>query len=651
MSRSVDEFSSHNLWLTLVWQLSIFSVFLWLAIFSQLSPANSHSVCIDQVQFQMSESSTTTFDRTITASARAISKVPDLSVEADETATAVRLGMRTPDKHTSDKDIVISRGIADAIAVVAAHHNEDVHSQYKPVSLHASILFNEMERIRCEAVGAGNQLGLSGNLKKLWESTYDGAISETEELTLAFSWLTKTALRQPVSLTEPMQLAISRWQNSLTTGTDYLWSRLSDHRHNQSAYAEIALEIIALINEDTSNSYSSKPLRPEKYTPEKPDEEELRVKETTDDDTETELSSESREEEQEEQITLSTETSETEFEEDLTKNRDAPLETESETGNLVNPEQTKSPYCSYSYSFDEIIKAGSLCDKKELQTLRELLDAHIDRHSKIVGKLAGQLQRILMAQQRRHWKFDLDEGTLDTSNLTRIVTQPFSGLSFKTESDTEFKDTVVTLLVDNSKSMLGKPIAIAASCADVLAQTLERCGVTVEILGFTTTELHGGALFNLWKREGKTQNPGRLNGLRHIIYKSADVPYRRARAEFGLMLQNELLKQNIDGEALLWAHKRIQNRPEERKLLLVISDGAPVDTSTMSANIDNYLIDHLHEVIKGIEKNKSVELAAIGIGHDVSNYYQRAITISDAKDLGKTLLTQFKSLFGETRSR
>ena len=598
----------------------------------------------------MSESSTTTFDQTITASARAISKDPDLSVTADETAMAVRLGMRTPVKNTPDKNIAITRGIADAIAVVAAHHNEDIHYRYKPVSVSASILFNEMERIRCEAAGVGNQLGLSGNLKKLWESTNNVVINETEELKLAFSWLTKTALKQPVSLTEPMQLAISRWQKSLTTGTDELWSRLSDHQHNQSAYAELALEIIALINEDTTNAISAESLKPEQNNPKPSDEEELNAQEIPDkEDTETELSSDSREEEQEDQPTLSTETSETKFEEDLTKNRDAPVETESETGNTVSPELTKTPYRSYSNRFDEVIKAGSLCDKAELQTLRELLDTHIDRHARIVGKLAGQLQRILMAQQRRHWKFDLDEGTLDTSNLTRIVTQPFSGLSFKTESNTEFKDTVVTLLVDNSKSMLGKPIAIAASCADVLAQTLERCGVSVEILGFTTTELHGGALFNLWKQQGKSQDPGRLNGLRHIIYKSADVPYRRARAEFGLMLQNELLKQNIDGEALLWAHKRIQNRPEERKLLLVISDGAPVDTSTMSANKDNYLIDHLHEVIKNIEKNKSVELAAIGIGHDVSSYYQRAITISDAKDLGKTLLTQFKSLFTETR--
>ena len=598
----------------------------------------------------MSESSTTTFDQTITASARAISKDPDLSVTADETAMAVRLGMRTPVKNTPDKNIAITRGIADAIAVVAAHHNEDIHYRYKPVSVSASILFNEMERIRCEAAGVGNQLGLSGNLKKLWESTNNVVINETEELKLAFSWLTKTALKQPVSLTEPMQLAISRWQKSLTTGTDELWSRLSDHQHNQSAYAELALEIIALINEDTTNAISAESLKPEQNNPGPSDEEELNAQEIPDkEDTETELSSDSREEEQEDQPTLSTETSETKFEEDLTKNRDAPVETESETGNTVSPELTKTPYRSYSNRFDEVIKAGSLCDKAELQTLRELLDTHIDRHARIVGKLAGQLQRILMAQQRRHWKFDLDEGTLDTSNLTRIVTQPFSGLSFKTESNTEFKDTVVTLLVDNSKSMLGKPIAIAASCADVLAQTLERCGVSVEILGFTTTELHGGALFNLWKQQGKSQDPGRLNGLRHIIYKSADVPYRRARAEFGLMLQNELLKQNIDGEALLWAHKRIQNRPEERKLLLVISDGAPVDTSTMSANKDNYLIDHLHEVINSIEKNKSVELAAIGIGHDVSSYYQRAITISDAKDLGKTLLTQFKSLFTETR--
>jgi len=250
-----------------------------------------------------------------------------------------------------------------------------------------------------------------------------------------------------------------------------------------------------------------------------------------------------------------------------------------------------------------------------------------------------------MTQQQRHWKFDLDEGILDTARLARVVSDPMASLSFKQESDLMFKDTVVTLLVDNSKSMLGKPIAIAAACSDLLSQTLERCGVSVEILGFTTTQLHGGEQYDQWKKDGAAENPGRLNALRHIIYKAADTPYRRARRCFGLMLHKEILKQNIDGESLLWAYERLRRRPERRKILLVISDGAPIDTSTMAANDGNFLIDHLHQVIAMIEYRSEVELLAIGIGHDVNSYYSNAMTILDARDLGRSMLEKLSSLF------
>jgi len=256
-----------------------------------------------------------------------------------------------------------------------------------------------------------------------------------------------------------------------------------------------------------------------------------------------------------------------------------------------------------------------------------------------------------MAEQQRHWNFDLDEGYLDTSRLTRLVTQPLSSLSFKAESELKFKDTTITLLLDNSKSMLGKPITIAASCADLLARTLERCGVSVEILGFTTTELHGGQSVEHWLSSGGAANPGRLNGLRHIIYKSADVPYRTARKGLGLMLRGDILKQNIDGEALLWAHSRIVRRPEKRKIIMMISDGAPIDTSTMSNNPDNYLIAHLHKVIKEIQQHDKVELVAIGIGHDVSVHYDKSITIYDVKKLGRAMLAQLDDLFRESSGR
>jgi len=588
-------------------------------------------------------------DQANTASARAISREPMLSIQPDETAIAVRLGMSTPKSSAQSWHLTptLVRGISDSIAVVAAHHNQDIHHLYQPHTALARRLFNEMERLRCESVGSSNRAGIKSNLNNLWKNTTQQQFpEEADQIKLVFACLTKKALKQHTTYNDYTQMVLAKWQDTVNNSTHDLWRHLNNSKNDQAAYAETALKIIATINVDTSNAVSD---AAQAGSPEENQETTEQNPEEADQDNENNISSmDMREEDKEDQDALLVENNETQFDEDQTKNRDAPVDTESELSG-DGTEASNAPYRCYSDTFDEVVHANTLCKAEELLSLRQTLDQHIERHKKVVGKLSGQLQRVLMAQQNRHWKFDLEEGLLDTSRLTRIVTQPYSGLSFKEESDIEFRNTVVTLLVDNSKSMLGKPIAIAASCADILAQTLERCGVSVEILGFTTTELHGGALFNLWKQQGKTQDPGRLNGLRHIIYKPADVPYRRARPAFGLMLQNELLKQNIDGEALLWANERLQKRPEERKILLVISDGAPIDTSTMSANKENYLIDHLHEVIGKLEKQQNVELSAIGIGHDVTAYYQQAITVSDAKDLGKTLLTQLRSLFAKSK--
>jgi len=587
-------------------------------------------------------------DRTNTASARAISRKPELSIQPDNSALAMRLGMHAPaSKPDTQSNRSLLRGVSDAIAVVAAHHDEPTHQEYSPCEPLARLLFNEMERLRCESVGTANRTGIATNLNALWKNSFKSHYtSESEQLRLVFAYLTKKALKQPVISTEPVSDVLAKWQQTVTNSTRDLWPHLLANQYNQVEFAKTALQIIATINVDTRNAISNIDFiesTPQEDDSESPDSD----KEESNDEDEQEdspASLKNRDEDREDDEAVVTESKDTEYDEDKTQNKDAPVETDSEH-NGVTLQQFSSPYKSYSNKLDEIVQANKLCSPTDLKLLRQSLDQHIEQHKKVVGRLSGQLQRVLMAQQNRHWKFDLEEGLLDTSRLTRIVTHPQTGLSFKEESDIEFRNTVVTLLVDNSKSMLGKPIAIAASCADILAQTLERCGVSVEILGFTTTELHGGELFNQWKQQGKSQNPGRLNGLRHIIYKSADVPYRRARDGFGLMLQGELLKQNIDGEALLWADGRLNKRPEDRKILLVISDGAPIDTSTMSANRDNYLIDHLHQVIHGIETRKTVELAAIGVGHDVTAYYQRAITIRDAKDLGKTLLSQLKSLF------
>jgi cobaltochelatase CobT len=308
-------------------------------------------------------------------------------------------------------------------------------------------------------------------------------------------------------------------------------------------------------------------------------------------------------------------------------------------------DEPASDYAPFTTRFDETVTAAELCDEEELLRLRAYLDQQMASLSGVVTRLANRLQRRLMAQQARSWDFDQEEGLLDAARLARVVVSPSHSLSYKVERETEFRDTVVSLLIDNSGSMRGRPISIAAMCADILARTLERCGVTSEILGFTTRAWKGGQSREAWLAEGRPPSPGRLNDLRHIIYKRADEPYRHARKSLGLMMREGLLKENIDGEALLWAHRRLLARPEERRILMVISDGAPVDDSTASANGGTYLERHLRQVIGWIEGRSNVELSAIGIGHDVTRYYSRAVTIMDAEQLGGALIEQLAALF------
>ena len=307
-------------------------------------------------------------------------------------------------------------------------------------------------------------------------------------------------------------------------------------------------------------------------------------------------------------------------------------------------------YRAYTTDFDEVAYASTWADQSALRQWRDELDEHIKIHGRLVRRLASRLQRVLLARQNRHWQFDLEEGHLDSRRLSRIISDPLLPLAFKAESDIAMRDTTITLLIDNSRSMLGRPIMIAAACADILARTLERCGVSVEILGFTTAHLHGGNSTGLWEQQGKPENPGRLNDLRHIVYKSADTPYRSGRRNLGLMLDKDILKQNIDGEALLWAHQRLMKRAERRRILMVISDGAPVDTSTLGANGGDYLARHLHQVVEYIEQAGHVELLAIGIGHDVSRFYQQAVSVFDARQLGPVMLTQLESLFRQANA-
>jgi cobaltochelatase CobT len=319
--------------------------------------------------------------------------------------------------------------------------------------------------------------------------------------------------------------------------------------------------------------------------------------------------------------------------------------------NMLRNESQQMPYQAYTTAFDQEVETDELCDADELARLRHQLDQQLSHLQGVVGRLANRLQRRLMAKQTRAWEFDLEEGMLDAGRLARIVANPLHSLSFKQEKDTDFRDTVVTLLIDNSGSMRGRPISVAAMSADILARTLERCGVKVEILGFTTRAWKGGQSREKWVMEGKKPSPGRLNDLRHIIYKAADTPWRRARRNLGLMLREGILKENIDGEALLWAHARLIARPEQRRILMVISDGAPVDDSTLSVNSGSYLERHLRDVIAWIEDTSPVDLVAIGIGHDVTRYYRRAVTIMDAEELGGTMMSQLADLFDEETPR
>jgi cobaltochelatase CobT len=316
----------------------------------------------------------------------------------------------------------------------------------------------------------------------------------------------------------------------------------------------------------------------------------------------------------------------------------------------ANADKAREPDSKvFTSSYDEVITPEELAEPEELTRLRAYLDQQLSNLSSVVSRLANKLQRRLLAQQNRSWSFDLEEGMLDASRLTRVIIDPTAPLSFKQEEDTEFRDTVVTLLIDNSGSMRGRPIMVAAVCADILARTLERCGVKVEILGFTTRAWKGGASREDWVKAGKPPHPGRLNDLRHIVYKSADAPWRRARRDLGLMMKEGLLKENIDGEALLWAHNRLLGRPEQRRILMVISDGAPVDDSTLSVNSGHYLERHLRHVIHQIESLSPVELIAIGIGHDVTRYYKRAVTLVDAEQLGGAIVEHLAALFEERR--
>lgn len=592
----------------------------------------------------------------VTASTlRSMGHAKDLEVNYGQSApglTSDAAHMPAPQANMSPEAMARFRGMSDALALRLRHHDADTHRENMPSGADARRVYEAVEQVRCESIGTQRLSGAGDNLHALLEERcrakgYNGVKERDDALLpevvglMVRESLSGRAL--PESAKEFVELYRADIEEKISGDLDDLIKAASDQAEFSQAVNRM-LESLDMVTDDPSDDSSDEDDKSDSDDSE--DGSQDADSADSDADSDGSMAGESEDSDSTEGMDFDPEFSD----DDLN-----PGEGEEEPAgpSEYDPDWRRNdvgdnqPYRPYTDEYDEIIHAAELCDNEELTRLRHQLDQQLSHLQGVVGKLANRLQRRLLAQQTRSWEFDLEEGVLDAGRLSRVVSDPVAPLSFKRETDTDFRDTVVTLLIDNSGSMRGRPITVAAMSADILARTLERCGVKVEILGFTTRSWKGGSSRENWVGQGKPKNPGRLNDLRHIIYKSADMPWRRARPSLGLMLREGLLKENIDGEALLWAHNRLLGRPEQRRILMVISDGAPVDDATLSANPGNYLERHLREVINFIETKSDVELTAIGIGHDVTRYYKRAVTIIDAEELGGTMMASLADLFDE----
>jgi len=562
--------------------------------------------------------------------------------------------MRLPQvsRRMAREEVLIARGTADAFALRRRHHDDAVAAKYAPQGQMARDLYEAMETARCEAVGARDMPGTLSNIDAKIAQEAErrgyGQIRQAQDAPLAQAagYLVRhlaTGRPLPAGADNVMEL----WRPFIEQQAGGTLENLSDVLADQAAFARFARKVIEDLGYGDQLGDDPDSEDDEGEDAESQDDESEAENQQGDEDESEEAdaspeqSQESQDDETQAEVSMDDMSEMEEGEEAEMPEGEAPLEPPPPA-----PHSEADPnYTVYTTEFDEEIRAEDLAEPPELERLRAYLDQQLEPLKGAVSRLANKLQRRLQAQQNRSWEFDRDEGILDAGRLARVVANPTTPLSFKIEKDTEFRDTVVTLLLDNSGSMRGRPISIAAICADVLARTLERCQVKVEILGFTTRAWKGGQSREAWLGAGRPQQPGRLNDLRHIVYKSADAPWRRVRANLGLMMKEGLLKENIDGEALEWAHRRMLGRPEARKILMVISDGAPVDDSTLSVNPANYLEKHLRDVIGMVERRKAVELIAIGIGHDVTRYYQHAVTITDVEQLAGAMTEQLAGLF------
>lgn len=576
----------------------------------------------------MSEQKLTTLKTAISATTRAISGKLNLQVEF--TGRNLRDGeVMLPSLHDipSPEALASLRGEADLAALFIRHHNVNIHAKLRP-NFDSGTLFDEMEEIRLEALGSLDMQGVAYNLYKRFE-----------QKKLQDSSLLNKVLLQARKIIQNLQIIASQPQHNELQ----LLQRMKKNIASQEDFAKISLELIEIISQSAKQGEAE-------YKNENNDK--TQAEQLIDDAVQTPQFGEEIATASDETLTQTkslvqggTPTSEEAM---LQKGQDAT--TDNNSPYPFNAQEKFAPqptYHAYSTKYDEVVLASSLASVSELEILRHQLDQKLTALQSVTTRLANRLQRLLLAKQARTWLFDEEDGIIDNKKLTKIITQPSYEQIYKCEKDTDFRDTIVTLLIDNSGSMRGRPITIAALSSDIISRTLERCGVKVEILGFTTKEWKGGQAYKDWVNAGKPPRPGRLNDLRHIIYKPADASWRKSKRNIGLMLKEGVLKENIDGEAILWACDRLMSRPEQRRILMVISDGAPVDDSTLSCNTGNYLDTHLREVIAKVEKQMPIELVAIGIGHDVTRYYSNAVTISEIEKLGETMTEQLVSLFSK----
>jgi cobaltochelatase CobT len=603
------------------------------------------------------EAPTEPFKRAVGVCVRAIAGKNDIEVAfaAERPGLAgSKVRLPEPPRRLNEREAAIVRGHADSIALRLACHDPAVHRKLVPGGQQARAVFEAVEQARVEAIGSRRMGGVAKNLAAMlddrfhrgkYEEITDRADAPIED---ALAMIVRERLTGEIP-PPPARKLVELWRPLIEERAGRDLDRLERVFNDQRRFGDVVHDLLDCLDMGEDRSSES-------------EEEEGEDGEDKGADDDSAADGESAENADADRVSLEDSESSADDKADQSAEAvDAPAAEMADDAEMGDSETAAEPwrprqgrneprgpdYRPFTSKFDETVGAENLCDPEELDRLRGYLDKQLSHLQGVVARLANRLQRLLLAQQNRAWEFDLEEGLLDPARLPRVIVDPLHPLSFKREKDADFRDTVVTLLLDNSGSMRGRPITVAATCADILARTLERCGVKVEILGFTTRAWKGGQSREAWLSQGKPANPGRLNDLRHIIYKSADAPWRRSRKNLGLMMREGLLKENIDGEALDWAHKRLLGRSESRKILMMISDGAPVDDSTLSVNPGNYLERHLRWVIEEIETRSPVELVAIGIGHDVTRYYQRAVTIVDAEELGGVMTEKLAELFGE----